>query len=275
MSDSVDGLEFEVPGEGDLEVVTLEEGQAIPKDEPEAAQAAPEGVTLTKEQYDALVAGGNQANMLGAGLDRLADTLGRPQAQPANAGPAPFDPQAVEEEAWKPNGFASAVSKVVQQLQGQTAGPMAAAMVQQNKKLLKLDPSTSEIFTAYESEIEKRVQALPPQYRALPDIYDQVYRQVSFEKMDEITTRKAQKIADEAVKKALADAGVGEGAEKAKAKQGGMFQESGSRGAAVVPKKNKVYVTQGDLNDMAERGMDTTDKEQIAAYVRNVKNRGK
>lgn len=269
-------LEFEPAGEPEMEIVTLEPGQEVPKEEPKVEEAKPEGVTLTAEQYQELLAGKDSTAALTAGLGQLAETMRQP-AQPVNQPQMPgFDPKEIEELAFKPGGFTEAVQKVATQLLGQAQGPLAAGMVQQNKRLLKVDPQTSELFNTYEQEIEKRVRSLPVQYQMQPDIYEQVYKQVVFEKTDEITNKRAQKIAQEAVKEALEAAGIkpdGKAAGASGASQKPAMYQEGSVRPSVPKVTRKVYVTKDDLEDMRERGMDPDDKDQIDTYVRIIKPR--
>ena len=268
-------LEFEPQAEPEMEIVTLEPGQEVPKEEPAQEEKKPEGVTLTPEQYQELLAGKDSTAALTKGLGQLAETMRQP-SQPVNQPQMPgFDPKEIEELAFKPGGFTEAVQKVATQLLGQAQGPLAAGMVQQNKRLLKVDPQTSELFNEYEQEIEKRVRGLPVQYQMQPDIYEQVYKQVVFEKTDEITNKRAQKIAEEAVKKALEAAGIKpDGKAVGASPKPAMYQEGSVRPS--VPKvTRKVYVTKDDLEDMRERGMDPEDKDQIDTYVRIIKPRRK
>lgn len=270
-------VEFEDDGSNALEIVELEDGQQVPKEDPPAVVEAPSNKkVLTDEEYSELVRGRDSTAALTDGLGKLAETLKMP-SQPANVPQQQqgFDPKELEDEAWKPGGFTSAVQKILQQQLGQQSGPMAAALVQQNKKLLKLDPSTKENFEIYEREIEGRVKALPPQYQMIPDIYEKMYQQVVIEKQDEIVQRKAQKIAEAAVAKALEDAGITKDESgKPKLKDPAMYQESGVRTGTVQPKpKQKLYITQSDVQEMMEMGMDPKDPDQVWAYTKNVKSR--
>jgi len=269
-------LEFE-PGQGDdLEIVNLEQGQEIPKEE-EKEKEDDGSVRLSAEQYAEMMKGKDSTAALTEGLRGLAEGLQRPQ-QPINVMPQmpQFNPDEIEELAFKPKGFTEAVGRVVNQIMGQTQGPLAMGITQQNKKLLKLDPNTSENFNLYEKEIEARVQGLPPQLRFQPDIYERAYRDVVYEKQEEITNRKAEKIAKEAVKKALEAAGISvdESGEVQQKKKSGpaVFQEGQTRpiAGASVRQKQKIYITQEDKRDMYERGMDPDDKDQCVSYYENV-----
>lgn len=276
MTDPV--VEFEEDGNEAPEIVQLEEGQQIPEEKAEENEepAPAKGRVLSDEEYAELLRGKDSTAALTDGLGKLAETLRMP-AQPANVPQqqAGFDPKELEDEAWKPGGFTSAVQKILQQQMGQQSGPMAAALVQQNKKLLRLDPSTKENFETYEKEIENRVRSLPAQYQMIPDIYEKVYQQVVIEKQDEIVQRRAQKIAEAAVAKALEDAGITKDETgKPKLKNPAMYQESGVRTATVQPKpKQKLYITQADVQDMMEMGMDPKDPDQVWAYTKNIKAR--
>ncbi len=172
MSQTLDTeLEFEAGEDPEMEIVTLEPGQEPPKEgEKPEEEPKPAGVTLTEEQYRELLAGKDSTAALTQGLSQLGEAL-KPAQQPVNVPQQPgFDPKEIEELAFKPGGFAEAVQKVASQMLGQAQGPLAAGMVQQTRRMLKVDPKTSELFSTYEAEIEKRVQNLPPQYRMMPDI---------------------------------------------------------------------------------------------------------
>jgi hypothetical protein len=269
-------LEFETGGEDDLEVVSLESGQEVPKEEPEKKEDDG-SVTLSAEQYAEMMKGKDSTAALTEGLGRLAEGLQRPQ-QPINVMPQmpQFNPDEIEELAFKPKGFTEAVGRVVNQIMGQSQGPLAMGLVQQNKKLLKLDPNTSENFNLYEKEIEARVQSLPPQLRFQPDIYERAYRDVVFEKQEEITNRKAEKIAKEAVKKALEAAGItmneeGEAQPKKKSAPA-LYQEGSTRPVAAASQrpKQKIYFTADDRQRMIEKGMDPDDRDQCVSYYENV-----
>lgn len=268
MSDlnSTDGIEFEQEGADEMEFIALGPGESEPKPEPEKK---PEGVTLTAEEYEKLLKGGDSTSALTAGLGQLAESL-RNQPQPMNVPQAaPFNPDEIEELAFKPKGFTEAVSKVVGQMMGQMQSPLAQGLVEQNKRILKLDPATSELFTEFESDIEKIVQGLPPSLRFQPDIYERVYKDVVFRNQGKIIERMAQKKADEMVKKAgekKAEEGKKEGNKVA------MYQEGAPRGVAGAPPKAKktVYLTQDDVRDMVERGMDPSDSDQKKSYWENV-----
>lgn len=272
---SGDELNFEEPVVEETEVVQLQEGQEVPIEEPgKKEEPKPTGVTLTQEQYDELLKGKDSTEALSKGLEGLVETLKVPQ-QPANVQPQQgFDDKELEELAFKPGGFKEAVQKVAAQMLGQTQGPLAVGLVQQNRKLLKVDPKTSELFNKYEGEIEKKVQSLPVNIRMMPDVYEQAYRQVVFEKQDEIINDKAQKIADAAVKQALEKAGIKtEGGEETTPSKPAMYQEGQVRGTVQKAPTKKLYITTEDVQDMMNRGMDPKDKDQVESYIKNIKSR--
>lgn len=261
-SDEV-GEAFEAGTEEDYEVFTSDD----PVDE---KAAVPEGVSLTKEQYEELVKGKDSNATLSASFRELAESM-KPRG-PVNA-PVPvkddYDPVKLEEDLWKPGKAAEVIARVAQRVAGQQTGAMAVAAQDMEKRLLKMDPDTSEVFRRYEKEIEEKVQGLPAQYRYQPNVYGLVYRNIVQEKQEEIINFRAGKMAQEIAEKAVAEA-----LEKAgiKAPKGPSMQvEVG--GAAPARAKTRLVITSADREDMLESMMDPRDPEQVQSYLRWKKGR--
>lgn len=284
MSDqSTPDLEFENPEDGELEVVPLEEGAEPPKPEDDKKKegADDQSIRLTPEEYQALLARGEQTGALTTGLKELVGTLGRPVNTPAPEAQGPAEPsdEEFESELFTPGKGKSTVEKIAERTVAKIVGTTAAAMVAQNRRLLMLDPDTKENFATYKDEIDQRYNALPANLKVVPDIYDRIYKQVVFEKSGEITAKKAEVIAKEAVKKALEEVGFEVGADgkpvqkKAATPAPRLAQETGGR-PSVSGEKKKLFITRDDVEDMRSRMMDPSDPEQVQAYLKNIKKTG-
>ena len=278
MSDSSEpDMAFEVESEDDLEFVTLPEGQTEP-DPTTEEEEGPKKITLDEEAYKALLAKQDGTAALTAGLGQLAETLRTPapSPQPMNVqGPPAMTDEELEKALFLPGQTVPQLRKLIQE----QLMPLQAGTIQQqietNKKLLSLNPETSTYFKKYQKEIEEKVASLPPQFRMRPDIYELAYKEVLVAKTDEIANERAQAMVNDAVAKALAEAGIGDG--KAKPKPPVALQmESGSGSVkSGVPKKKTVYFTAADVKDMRDRFLDPDDPEQRKAYYEKFKKGGK
>lgn len=261
-------MEFE-PDEGapEIDFQVLEEGQEPPKEQAPDPLAGKK--VLTDEEYQALLQRQDSTSSLTQGLSKLVETLGRQgQSQPVNVPVVPSESdEDLEKALFEPGKSAETIRKILQR----EVAPLQGATIQQamdtNKRLMKLDPKTSELFNKYEGEIERRIQALPPQVKFQPKIYEMMYKEVLVDKQDEIIQDRAAKIAEEAVKKALEAAGITQGGAAPKAP---ALRQEGGLSAAPKPKK-VVYLTQDDLRDMRERMMDPNDPDQKKAYYERYK----
>lgn len=277
-SDAMSGR-FDEVTEKDIDIVTVD---SLEEGEKEEVQ---DKIVLTKEQFEELNKKTDATATLSQGLQTLAETLTKQTTSAPAPTPAPNVPElnldALEQEAFTKGGFASAVQKVAERVIGQAIAPVAMGTVQQQKKLLKLDPSTSELFTKYEKEIDEKVNQLPPQYRVMPDVYEKAYQQVIFEHQQDIINERAQKLAQEAVEKALKEAGI----EMPKKEGGGngrvaLYQENSARSAvgygstsASGDGKAALKITVDEAEDMRIRGMNPKDPDQVRAYIDNVRAR--
>ena len=273
MSDSSEKVEmaFEPGDESDVEVIALKEGETLPPPEEEKKEE-PEKVQLSKEEFQALISGRDSGATLAAGLEKLGEKLA-PQPQYPGPMPVPQADEDLESEAFKPGQFKKVVSKIVEQTQAASLSQISRIAQEQEKKILRLDPDTSEIYKKYEKEIEARVAGLPPNMRFAPDIYGQAYRVITQEKMGEIiemkATERATKIAEEAVAKALEAAGI-----KPKAAAGSQAVYSEATGGAPPKPKTRLVITQADRQDMIESAMDPTDPDQVKSYLRWKQSKG-
>ncbi|NJL70759.1 MAG: hypothetical protein HC888_03695 [Candidatus Competibacteraceae bacterium] len=217
---------------------------------------------MTPDEFKALQSKSDATLAMSQGLRELGEKLGRPVNVPGY-GPAPVedDPEALEKEAFTPGKWTQAVQKAVQKQLGSVAAATATALQEQSKQILKLDPQTSQYFSRFEGEIEKRVQQLPPQLRMRPDIYKTVYREVLSDNQSALIQEEAQKIADIAVKKALEEAGVGKG------KGPAVYSESGNAPKPKPSTSTKIYLTADDRDDIMMSGLNPRDPDVVQAYL--------
>lgn len=264
-----DDLNFEPSADGDdLDFQLLEPGQEPPA-EPAAEDPLKGKKVLTDEEYQALLQKQDSTSTLADSLGKLTQTLSapaQPAAAPAPQGPAPLTDEELEKLLFQPGQSATTIRQIVARELGQMQGMNIQQQQQTNKRLLKLDPKTSTLYTKYEADIERRVQALPPQVRYRPDIYEAVYKEVIVERQEEIIQERAAEIAKNAVEEALKKAGIGGEASSA---AGGMkppaLHQEGSGSAPPKPKKT-MYLTAEDAATMREMMMDPKDPDQRRAY---------
>lgn len=269
------GGRFGAIEEKDLDVVPIVDSFEDLEEKPKEDK-----VVLTKEEFEALKAKTDSTEKLSQSFQSLAEKLvpRTPNVQQVAPAPMPaLDPNELEREAFTSGGFASAVRKVAESMMSEALAPLAYETVQQQKRLLKLDPATSEYFTKYEADIEAKVQSLPPNMRTMPGIYEKAYQQVIFEKQQEIIQEKAAKLAEEAVKKALAEAGV-QGQEGLPTRKVALYQESGTVSAATgasIAKQNSeiARITRDEAEEMRRLALDPEDNDQRWAYIRTIRAR--
>lgn len=237
-------------------------------------------IVLTKEQYEELNRKTDSTTLLSQGFQSLAERLTPQQVAPRQQeAPAPtlpeLDMKELEREAFSEGGFAKAVSKLTERQIGQILAPLAQSSIEQQKKLLELDPNTKEYFTKYAAEIEAKVQAAPPNLRYTPKIYEMAYKQVLFDHQQDIIQAEAEKrtqaIVDEAVKKALAEAGVGAGA--VPQKRVAMYQENTTVSAvpsnmAAERSKGSLTITAAEAEAMRLKAMDPKDPDQVRSFIK-------
>lgn len=256
---------FEGLDEHSADVVVVDELQT---EEPDAGK-----IVLTKEQYEELNKKKDSTEALTAGLQNLAANM-RPQVQaPKAEAPAPMpdlDMNELERQAFTAGGFAKAVETVAERKIGQALAPLAHGSLMQQKKLLALDPNTKEYFTKFETEIEAKVQGAPANIRFAPNVYEMAYQQVLFEHQADIINDKAAKIAEEAVKKALAEAGVGAGTEAPR--KVALYQENSTMSAVspnmAAERAKKLTITTAEAEAMRLKAMDPTDPDQVRSFIK-------
>ena len=261
-------IEMETPVRDDMEFVTLDTGQ----EEPAAEAPADDKVTMTREEFSALKAGQDSTTTLSQSFGKLAERLGQPRApEVANvAAPVQSTDEELENEIFTPGKTMATIRKILAAEGAPSQGQSIQALMQTNRKLLELDPATKDLYGKYKAEVEAKVQSIPPQYRFQPDIYEKAYHEVLKERQSEIVESRAQELADKAVAAALAKYGITAGS-KLPGKPA-LQQEAGPGGAArPTPSKTTVYMTQDDVRDMRDRGLDPDDVDQKRYYWENVK----
>jgi len=269
-TDDVSGA-FETGDEPEYDILTGDEAQD--EEEVEVQQPGTQGgVTLDKEALAELLASKANNGAMNQGFEKLVEQLS--QRGPANVAPPvdDWDPTKIEEELWKPGKAAETIQKVASRIAAQQTGQTAMAAQEMEKRILKLDPDTSEIFKKYEKEIEQRVQGLPTQYRVQPNVYSQVLRVITQEKQGEIiqdrATVMAKEIAEKAVAEALSAAGITQ-----KPKMGTAMQTEQGGGMPPRP-KTVLRLTQRDVEDMQDSGMDPKDPVSVKSYLNWKKSKG-
>lgn len=268
-TDDVSGA-FETGEEPEYDILTGDEVE----DEGEVEVQQPgtsSNVTLDKEALAELLASKANNGAMNQGFEKLVEQLS--QRGPANVAPPvdDWDPTKIEEELWKPGKAAETIQKVASRIAAQQTGQTAMAAQEMEKRILKLDPDTSEVFKKYEKEIEQRVQSLPPQYRVQPNVYSQVLRVITQEKQGEIiqdrATVMAQEIAQKAVAEALAAAGIQQ-------KKPGVAMQTEQGGGMPPRPKTVLRLTQRDVEDMEDSGMDPKDPVSVKSYLNWKKSKG-
>jgi hypothetical protein len=258
------------PNQGDVEILTLNEGEEAPKDEPIVEQG-PTPVQMTQEEYAKLLQGQNSTEAMAKGLENLAAKLGG--QQPVNAPVVDdFDPAKLEQEMYTPGKAVETIGKVAQRIATQQTAQMAMGMQLQEKRLLKIDPETAETYKMFEKDIEERVKSLPPQYRYAPNVYQQVYQQVMQERQGDVINLKAQEMAKGIAEKAVAEALAAAGIKTAPKGQGAVYSEGGAPSVPRAQPKERLVMTSQDKRDMLESMMDPTDPDQVRAFL-NAKSR--
>lgn len=258
-------IEIGEASEEDMDFVTLGEGEEAPQEE---AAPVEEKITMTRAEYQQMLQGKANEPSVAQGLSQLAKQLeDRPQQQQMSNVPyvAPPSDEELERDLFVPGKTIETLKRIMGREIAPIQGNATVAQMQMNKKLMKLDPTTKELFGKYEAEIEKKVQALPPQFRFQSDIYERAYREVINERQEEIINDRAASIAEKAVQEALAKAGIGVGTRTIQKTP--SLQQEGSPGGAVKPKaKQTVFITQTDVREMIERGLDPNDADQKKIY---------
>lgn len=274
MSDSE--IEFEAPDDGDMEIVTLEDGQEAPDPAAEAAAAEaaakPAKVELSAEEYQALLSGKDSTATLAQGLKELGSVLAPRPANVQQPQPETYDAKQFEEDLFVPGKGAAAVQKLLDRTVGQIQGQTAAALQAQSKRILALDPRTKDNYARFEKEIEQKVAELPPQYRGLPDIYERVYQDTIIRNHDVLVKEEADKSVQEKIDAAVEAALKAAGVQPKGGPRPAVYSEANSGTLSAKPKA-KLVLTRADVVSMEESMMDPTDKDQVRAYLEDKQRR--
>ena len=262
-------VDFTEPAQAndDFEVAVLRDGEVPPVAPPPAEDKTK--VTMTVEEYQALQAKLDSNAALTAGLGQLTEKLGTPTT-PANVvmPQDDWDPSKLEQDLFAAGKSVGTIEKVVQRQLGGFQAQLMQNLVQQNKQMLQINPKTSDLFRTYEPEIERRIAALPPQYRMQPGIYENIYRQVVMDNQESIIASAVTA----GVAKATANAEAAASAQASKARVP-LYNEQGGTSAPKAPLP-KVYLTAQDVVRMQEAMLDPTDKAHVTAYLSRKKELG-
>lgn len=274
MSDSE--IVFEAPDDGDMEIVTLEDGQEAPDPVAEAAAAEaaakPAKVELSAEEYQALLSGKDSTAALSQGLKELGSVLAPRPANVQQAAPEIYDAKQFEEDLFVPGKGAAAVQKLLDRTIGQVQSQNAAALQAQSKRILALDSKTAANYARFEKEIEQKVNELPPQYRGLPDIYERVYQDTIIRNHDVLVKEEADKSVQGRIEAAVAEALKAAGVTPKGGPKPAVYSETNAGVLSSKPKA-KLVLTRSDVVNMEESMMDPTDKDQVRAYLEDKQRR--
>jgi hypothetical protein len=271
MSDSNDTIVFEEPVDNGYEVEVLAPGESAPVAPTlEEAAAALKGnkIELTPEEYQALMAKGDSSAQLGNSLKEMVAKLsGQPAANTPQAVPDTYNPETLETQMFEAGKSVKTVESIAQRVMAQGQSAMAQTIIQQNKKILQLDPKTSELFKQFEGEVEKKIAALPMQYRMMPDIYEKAFQQVMIENQNAVIEMQVKKRVETLM-------AAGKKAETPAPKAGPLRNEQGTiLPPTVKAGPTKLYLTVSGKQEMMEKFMDPTDPNQVRAYLDGKKGR--
>lgn len=174
-----------------------------------------------------------------------------PQAPP----PAPSKVETIEElrERLGEKMTLDPIGTVLE-LQSQKTAPliqqMATGNLQLARRVLELDPEKGATFKRYSSEIDGMVAGAPPEVRTNPMIYEEAYRRVVSNHMDDILNERVAKAVE--AKMAEIQATQPKGSPPAP-----TFTEG--KGLAQPAKRLTVRVSQAQLDKMKVLGIDPKD----------------
>lgn len=260
------------PSQDDVEFVDLKEGEAPPEPEKKEEEPKPEGMTLTKEEYQKLLDGQNSTGALTAGLSQLAETLKTPAQAPQM--PMNQPPQRtieeIEKDLFTPGKTIEEIRKIVREELAPVQGMTIQQQQENVRRFLKLSPETGENYKRFENSIEAWVQRQPPQVRYRPDVYELAYKETMVSNVDALVEERTKERVDRLVAEALEKAGVRAGGTGQKPPVAMPMEGHGS-GGAVKPPKTQIYFTAADKEAMLNMSMDPNDKDQRLAYYRAYK----
>lgn len=198
-----------------------------------------------------------QNTQLSEALTKLADprVIVQPSPAPAPA-PAPTKAPTLDEmrEQYGEKFTMDPVGTVMELLQKDKMSPQVAQIATGNlqlaRRIMELDPEKSPTFKKYANEIDGMVANAPPEIRTNPMIYEEAYKRVVANHMDDILSERV----NAAVEKKLAEMKI---ATPEGAKTPPTFTEG--RGLAQPAKRTTIRMSQAQLDRLRTLGIDPKD----------------
>jgi len=175
--------------------------------------------------------------------------------QPSQPAAAPAKPPTLDElrETYGEKFTMDPIGTVME-LQNQKMSPqiqqMATGNLQLARKVMELDPEKGPTFKKYSNEIDGMVASAPPEIRTNPMIYEEAYKRVVTNHMDEILNERVAK----AVEAKMAEV---QGQKSDGSKPASTFTEG--RGLAQPTKRITVRMSQAQLDRLKTLGIDPKD----------------
>jgi hypothetical protein len=253
----------------DLEVMFVQDGAPL-EDAP--VEEKPEGKVLSQAEYDELVRRSEAAQALGQPIARLAEGLAERQQPVQVQQPGETDEEfyaRIESQAFMPGQFGRAMKEVQERTLAPVMGRYSQIILDQAKKLMRVDPEKGETFRKYERDIDKEVEQLPK----TPDVYEVAYQRVMMRRQPEIMEERLKAHEVEIEKKVLekygidpASVGVPEGKERRPAMET-VSTRSGGAPAPKGPQALRLYESERDR--MLAIGLDPKDPRAVSAFLKN------
>jgi len=263
-----------------LEVMLVRDGEVL-EDTPVEESVVPKGKTLTEEEYQELVRKGETANSLASPLTGLVEQLGRQQQQPVNVGkPEESDEEfyaRMENQAFVPGQFGKVMGEVQKRTLAPVLGQYSGIILDQAKKLMRVDPDNGALFRRFEGEIEREVERIPGQYRH-PKVYEEVFQRVLLKHQPEIIKETIEGQQPELEKAILAKYGLDPEKLKKEQEEGGIkparqaVQSLGQRNSPISmgqgEGKGGLKLFESEAERMSNQGLDPKDPDQVRSWLK-------
>jgi hypothetical protein len=241
-------------------------------------EAKPDVVTLSPAEFAALKAQGDSAAAIAKGIESLGSRMGAPAqaAPPANTPvqtPEEFFAEHSDDLFDKEKG-AKLMAEYNKRLMEREYGPMFANVSSQLASTKRdLLAARDPLFKKYEAEIEALVKSQPQNVQVQPDVYDRAWLTIREKHRSEIEEETVNARVNEAVAKALKEAGIEPG-KKGAGDRPPAYENSASRSAGAAPAAGKRTVrlpneeTRKKLeNEARRRGIDMADLLRSKGYM--------
>ena len=258
--------------EGDLDVVLVSDGEPVVE---RVVVEKVEGRTLTDEEYQELVRKGDASSRIVAPLTSLVERMQGGQ-QAANV-QVPVESEEefyarMEQQAFMPGQFGKVMGEVSKRQMAPVIGRMGQIVLDQAKRLMRVDPEKGETFRKYEGEIEKEVQQVPAQFRG-PEVYEEVYQKVLARKqpelMDERLEKERERIRAEIIKEYGLEDGGGGAAQPARKPMQSLGQRASAPNAEGGQARQSLRLFESERDRMVNIGMNPTDPQQVQSFLKN------